>query len=83
MHDQLLTGCGVEPDLVIGDTREWGLGVVLDDDGYGMGGVGGSFGWCSRRGGYAMAFLTGHIGDHARGDRLENALREVLDLPPV
>lgn len=83
MREELLTGCGEEPDLVIGDTREWGLGVVLDDDGYGMGGVGGSFGWCSRQGGYAMAFLTGHIGDHDRGDRLENALREVLGLPPV
>lgn len=83
MREQLLTGVGVEPDLVIGDTREWGLGVVLDDDGYGMGGVGGSFGWCSRQGGYAMAFLTGHIGDHDRGDRLENALREILGLPPV
>jgi hypothetical protein len=48
-----------------------------------MGGVGGSFGWWSNRGGYAFAFLTGHIGDHDRGDRLENALRSVLDLPPV
>ena len=83
MRDQLLTGRGEEPDLVIGDTREWGLGVVLDPDGYGMGGVGGSFGWCSRQGGYAMAFLTGHIGDHDRGDRLENALRRLLGLPPV
>jgi CubicO group peptidase (beta-lactamase class C family) len=83
MRGQLLTGCGEEPDLVMGDTREWGLGVVLDEDGCGMGGVGGSFGWWSRSGGYAFAFLTGHIGDHDRGDRLENALRAVLDLPPV
>ena len=80
---QLLTGEGEEPDLVIGDTREWGLGVVLDPDGCGMGGVGGSFGWWSRLGGYTFAFLTGHIGDHDRGDRLENAFRAVLELPPV
>ena len=83
MRRQLLTGQGEEPDLVIGDTREWGLGVVLDEDGYGMGGVGGSFGWWSEQGGYAFAFLTGHIGDHDRGDRLENTFREVLGLPPV
>jgi CubicO group peptidase (beta-lactamase class C family) len=83
MRDQLLTGAGEEPDLVIGDTREWGLGVVLDPDGFGMGGVGGSFGWWSRAGRYAFAFLTGHIGDQDRGDRLENAFREALDLPPV
>jgi hypothetical protein len=78
---QLLTGQGEEPDLVIGDVREWGLGVVIEDDGFGMGGVGGSFGWASRRGGYAVAFLTGHIAGHDRGDRLENALRDVLGLP--
>ena len=83
MRRQLLTGAGEEPDLVIGDTREWGLGVVLDPDGCGMGGVGGSFGWWSTVGGYTFAFLTGHIGDHGRGDRLENSFREVLGLPPV
>ena len=43
--EELTRGRGVGPDLVIGDEREWGLGVVLDPDGYGMGGVGGSFGW--------------------------------------
>ena len=59
------------------------LDVVLDADGCGMGGVGGSFGWWSRVGGYTFAFLTGHIGDHDRGDRLENSLRGVLGLPPV
>lgn len=83
MRSQLLTGKGEEPDLVIGDVREWGLGVVLDPDGCGMGGVGGSFGWWSRVGGYTFAFLTGHIGDHGRGDRLENSLREVLGLPAL
>jgi hypothetical protein len=83
MRDQLLSGQGDEPDLVIGDVREWGLGVAMDADGCGMGGVGGSFGWWSRVGGYTFAFLTGHIGDHDRGDRLENGFREVLGLPPV
>jgi CubicO group peptidase (beta-lactamase class C family) len=83
MRHQLLTGLGEEPDLVIGDVREWGLGVVVDADGFGMGGVGGSFGWWSEVGGYAFAFLTGHIAGHDRGDRLENAFRAVLGLPPV
>lgn len=83
LREEMVTGQGEEPDLVIGDVREWGLGVVLDEDGFGMGGVGGSFGWASTRGGYAFAFLTGHIGDQGRGDRLENAFREVLGLPPV
>jgi CubicO group peptidase (beta-lactamase class C family) len=75
---------GVEDeDLVIGGPTTWGLGVALDADGFGMGGLGGSFGWWSQVGGYAIAFLTGYVGDHDRGDRVERALREVLGLPPL
>ncbi|WP_148573714.1 serine hydrolase domain-containing protein [Nocardioides caldifontis] len=79
---ELVTGVEDE-DLVIGGPTTWGLGVALDPDGFGMGGLGGSFGWWSEVGGYAIAFLTGHVGDHDRGDRLEGALREVLGLPPL
>lgn len=71
------------PDRVMGGDHAWGLGFGTDPDGFGMGGLGGSFGWWSEAGGYALGFVTGHIGDHERGDRLENALREVLGLPPV
>lgn len=48
-----------------------------------MGGTGGSFGWWSDDGRYAAAFLTGHVGTHDRGDRLEGAVRQVLGLPPL
>lgn len=68
------------PDVVLGEEREWGLGVSIEPDGYGMGGVGGSFGWWSTEGRYAMAFLTGWIGDHDRGNRLEDAVRGCLGL---
>ena len=34
-----------EVDVVMGDRRRWGLGVVVESDGYGMGGTGGSVGW--------------------------------------
>ena len=37
----------------------------------------------AQAGQYAAAFLTGHIGTHDRGDRLESAVREVLGLPPL
>lgn len=69
-------------DLVLGDDLEWGLGFALDVDGFGMGGVGGSFGWWSEAGQYAIGFVTGHIGDHDRGDLLENAVRACIGLPP-
>jgi len=48
-----------------------------------MGGLGGSFSWWSRDGQYAAAFLTGHIGTHDRGDRLENVVRDTPALPPL
>ena len=80
---ELTRGRGPEPDLIVGGDREWGLGVGLDPDGYGMGGTGGSFGWWSEPGQYAVAFLTGHVGTHDRGDRLEGVVRDVLGLPPL
>ena len=36
-----------------------------------------------RNRGLAAAFLTGHIGDHDRGERLETEVRDVLGLPPL
>ena len=71
------------PDRVLGSDSTWGLGVGVDEDGFGMGGLGGSIGWWSQAGGYAFAYLTGWIGDHEPGERLENAVRSVLGLPPI
>jgi len=83
MLHEATRGEGVGPDLVMGDEREWGLGVVVDDDGFGMGGTGGSFGWWSEGGQYAFGFVTGLIGGYESGDRLENAFREGLGLEPL
>ena len=83
LMEELVRTRGEEPDLVVGGGHEWGLGVGVDADGFGMGGTGGSFGWWSRSGRYAAAFMTGHVGTHDRGERLENAVREALGLPPV
>jgi CubicO group peptidase (beta-lactamase class C family) len=81
--EELTRGHAEGPDLVIGGDRAWGLGVAVDSDGYGMGGTGGSFGLWSESGQYAAAFLTGHVGTHGRGEQLENAVRDVLGLPPL
>ncbi len=81
--DEATRGEGAGPDLVMGDEREWGLGFVTDPDGFGMAGVGGSFGWWSEAGQYAFGFVTGFVGGYDAGDRLENAVREALGLPPV
>ena len=72
-------------DRVVNDTCQWGLGVGIEPgDGWGMGGVGGSFGWWSHAGEYAVAFLTGCVvSDRDRGGELENSVRAVLGMPPV
>lgn len=80
---EVTRGHGVAPELVMGGDQEWGLGVALDPDGYGMGGLGGSFGWWSEAGQFAAAFLTAHIGDYDRGDRLVSVVRDTLGLPPL
>jgi len=71
------------PDRVMGGTNAWGLGFGVDEDGFGMGGLGGSLGWASRAGHYSYAFVTGSMGDHARSDAVENVLRGCLGLPPL
>ncbi len=70
-------------DLVMGGENAWGLGFGVDPDGYGMGGLGGSVGWASTRGGYAFAFVTGSAVTHERSDAVENALRSCIGLPPT
>jgi len=71
-------------DAVFGHDNAWGLGFGVDDEGFGMGGLGGSYGGaCTREHGYAFAFVTGTMGTHARGERVENALRRCLGLPMI
>jgi len=74
--------CGVDR-VMGGEERCWGLGFAVEDDGYGMGGTGGSVGWACTSGGYAYGFVTGSMGGHDRADGVENALRDVLGLPAL
>ncbi len=52
----------------------WTLGFQVDEDDLGMGGAGGCSGWYSLRDGYAAAYVTRGLGDHARGDAVWEAL---------
>jgi CubicO group peptidase (beta-lactamase class C family) len=70
------------PDRVSGYDNAWGLGFGIDDDGYGMGGLGGSYGGTSTAGGYTIGFVTGSVGNHDRANALESVLRNCLGLPP-
>jgi CubicO group peptidase (beta-lactamase class C family) len=70
-------------DRVFGHDGAWGLGVAVDDDGWGMGGSGGSYAGWSRGGGYAFGFVTALMGTHDRADHVENALRACIGVPPL
>ena len=70
-------------DRVLGGESAWGLGFGVDADGYGMGGLGGSYGGASTAGGYSVGFVTGSAGSHDRGNAVENVLRDCLGLPPL
>jgi len=69
-------------DRVFGERAAFGLGFGIDEDGFGMGGLGGSFGGANRDG-YAIAFVTGSTGTHDRAIILENTLRSCLGLAPL
>lgn len=83
LREQALSPQATGVDEVIGRRLSWGLGLQVDEDGFGMGGLGGGVGLASRTGGYGMGFLPAHMSGHGRADRLERVLRECLGVPPL
>jgi hypothetical protein len=80
---QSRTAHTVGVDRVFGEPNAWGLGFGVDADGYGMGGLGGSYAGYSLAGDYAIAFATGSMGSHERIDRIDNAFRSLIGLDPI
>jgi CubicO group peptidase (beta-lactamase class C family) len=70
-------------DRVFGHENAWGLGFAVDEDGFGMGALGGSYGGACPEGGYAFGYVTGWMGDHGPATRLENALRGCLGMAAI
>ena len=68
-------------DRVLGHSNTFGLGFGVEN-GFGMGGLGGSFGGANRDG-YVIGFVTGSMGTFDRVDSVENALRSCLGLPSL
>jgi CubicO group peptidase (beta-lactamase class C family) len=66
------------PDVVFEDERTWGLGVAIEPDGFGMGGLGGSLGWADPQLGLAEAYITRSMRDHVRADAMDAAMRAAL-----
>jgi Beta-lactamase len=81
MLAEAVTAQSTGVDRVFGEPNSWGLGFGVDADGYGMGGLGGSYGGACPADGYTVGFVTGSVGNHERVNALENALRDCLALP--
>jgi CubicO group peptidase (beta-lactamase class C family) len=65
-------------DLLLQERATWGLGVGIDSDGYGMGGLGGSVGLADPALGLAEAYVTRQMGTHDRAEAIDAAVRAVL-----
>lgn len=65
-------------DEVLGREVGWGLGPQIDDDGFGLGGIGGTGGWWNRRG-FAFGYVTRRLGTHDRAVAVEEAVIEALE----
>jgi hypothetical protein len=70
-------------DAVFGSDNAWGLGFAVDEQGFGMGGTGGSYAGTCTQGRYAFSFVTGSMGNHDRATAVEDAFRDCLGLPPL
>ena len=68
-------------DVVLDEEITWGLGVWVDNDGFGMGGLGGSLGMADPALGVAEAYVTRHLAGHERAEAVDAALRAALKGP--
>ncbi len=62
-------------DRFLGEEVRWGLGVQLDVDGFGHGGLGGSLGWADPESGTAFGYVTAELGTHERALAVWEAAR--------
>jgi CubicO group peptidase (beta-lactamase class C family) len=69
-------------DLLLEEERTWGLGVWVDDDGFGMGGLGGSFAMADPTLVLAEAYVTRQMGSHERNEAVDAAVRAALACSP-
>ncbi len=65
-------------DAFLRGPASWSLGLRVDGDEPGMGGIGGSCAWWSRGHGYAMAYVTRGLLAHDRAEAVATAVEEHL-----
>jgi CubicO group peptidase (beta-lactamase class C family) len=65
-------------DAYLGEDVTWSLGMRVDDSEFGMGGIGGSSAWYSRKHDYSMAYVTRGLADHVRLNAVADLVEEDL-----
>lgn len=65
-------------DPLLTDQVTWGFGVWVDEDGYGMGGLGGSLAMTDPDLNLAYGYVTRQMGTHERSEAMDAAVRAAL-----
>jgi CubicO group peptidase (beta-lactamase class C family) len=67
------------PDVLLGDDVSWGLGVGIDEHGFGMGGLGGAYGGGDLARRFGFGYVTAAMADHARVDLVADTFEACID----
>lgn len=78
LHTEFLRPAVTGHDRLLDREVTWTLGLQADDDGLGMGGIGGCDAYVDTRHGFGYAYLTRRLADHSRSERVLAALESVL-----
>jgi CubicO group peptidase (beta-lactamase class C family) len=77
-RDEALSAQAVGHDLLLDEDATWTLGWRREDGWVGMGGIGGSSAGLDEDRGYALAYVTRHLGDHERSNACYDTLESCL-----
>jgi CubicO group peptidase (beta-lactamase class C family) len=67
------------PDVLLGDDVSWGLGVGVDEQGFGMGGLGGAYGGGDLTRRLGFGYVTAAMADHARVELTADTFEACVD----
>ena len=65
-------------DVLLQRPVQWGLGVQVTSDGFGLGGLGGSLGWGNLEHRFGFGYVTHRMANHDRAMAVYEALADIL-----
>jgi len=78
LHTEFVSPAVSGHDRLLDREVTWTLGLQVDEDGLGMGGIGGCDAYADTRHGFGYAYLTRRLCDHSRSERVLAALESVV-----